>query len=115
MPAPYPLHLRRRIVRAYDKNEGSVRELAQRFAVAAGTVEHYLQLRRQTGALAPRPHGGGRHPRVDREHLEDLRRLTYERPDATLAEIAAAFSSRLGIQVSRSAIHRAVQRLRRAA
>ncbi|WP_437762770.1 transposase [Sorangium sp. So ce764] len=50
--------MRTRIVEAYDNQEGSVRELAERFAVAPNTVQNYLNLRRQTGSLTPHPSGG---------------------------------------------------------
>ena len=60
MPAAYTIELRRRIVRAYAQGQGSVRELAKRFAVAPNTVQNYRNLLRDTGSLAPRPHGGGR-------------------------------------------------------
>jgi transposase len=113
MPAPYPLELRRRIVRAYDMREGSIRELAKRFAIDPNTVENYLKLRRKTGSLAPRPHGGGPTPRVDPQHVEELRRMTRETPDATLAELAHAFASEYHIEVSPQTIARTLQRARR--
>jgi len=39
---PYGLDLRTRIVEAHENGEGSVRELAERFAVAPNTVQNYL-------------------------------------------------------------------------
>ena len=39
---PYHTDLRKRIVDAYEKAEGSVRELAVRFKVRPGTVQDYL-------------------------------------------------------------------------
>jgi putative transposase len=114
MPAPYRLELRRRIVRAYDNEEGSVRALAKRFAVAPNTLQNYLNLRRKTGGLAPRAHGGGRKPRVDPQLLKEVRRLTYEMPDATLAELAQVFAARYHVEVSRQTMARALQRAQRA-
>ena len=113
MAAPYPLDLRRRIVHAYEKKEGSIRELAKRFAVAPRTVQNYLNLRARTGSLAPRPHGGGPKPRVDPEHLEALRRMIRETPDATLGELAHALASRFHIEVSPQTIARTLQRAQR--
>jgi transposase len=40
---PYHTDLRKRIVDAYQKAEGSVRELAVRFKVRPGTVQDYLR------------------------------------------------------------------------
>lgn len=113
MPAPYPLDLRREIVRAYDNMEGSVRELAKRFAVAPNTVENYLCLVRTTGSLAPRPHGGGPKPRLSPEQALELQRMTRERPDVTLTELALALAARHHITVSLGTITRALQRARR--
>ena len=110
MPAPYPLKLRHRIVRAYDHQEGSIRTLAKRFAVSPTTVENYVRLRRTTGSLAPRPHGGGRKPRVDPQQREELQRMIRERPDATLDELVHAFASRYQTKVSRQTIVRTLQR-----
>ena len=56
---PYSLDLRKRIVDAYRNCEGSVRELAERFAVSPTTVQNYLNLARTTSDLSPCPHGGG--------------------------------------------------------
>lgn len=110
MPAPYPLDLRRKIIRAYDNKEGSIRELAKRFAIAAGTVENYLRLARTTGSLAPRPHGGGPKPRLSPDQAEEIQRMTRERPDVTLAEIACTLASRYQIIVSPQTIVRTLQR-----
>ena len=48
----YHLDLRQRIVDAYQKAEGSVRELAARFKVAPRTVQNYLNLKRETGSVS---------------------------------------------------------------
>lgn len=115
MPAPYGVELRRRIVRAYTNKEGSVRDLAKRFAVASGTVQNYLDLLRKTGSLAPRPHGGGRKSRIHPRHLQQLRRLLHEMPDATVAELAEAFTQRCHVEVNGSMMTRAIQRIQRGA
>lgn len=110
MPAPYRLELRDRIVRTYDNKEGSIRVLAKRSAVAPNTVQNYLNLLRKTGSLAPFPHGGGVKPRIDPQCLEEMRHLSQETPDATLAEVAEAFAERCHIKVSRHTIVRTLQR-----
>jgi transposase len=115
MPAPYGVELRRRIVRAYTKREGSIRDVAKRFAVAPGTVQNYLDLLSKTGSLAPRPHGGGRKSRIHPRHLQQLQRLLHEMPDATVAELAKAFTLRCHVEVNASMTARAIQRIRRGA
>jgi transposase len=115
MPAAYTIELRRRIVRAYAQGQGSVRELAKLFAVAPNTVQSYRNLLRDTGSLAPRPHGGGVKPRLDRQGLEEVRRLTQEMPDATLAELAKELAQRCNVGVSIATMSRTLQRARRGA
>ena len=58
---------------AYQKAEGSVRELAVRFKVTPGTVQNYLNLKRKTGSVAPRPHGGGPQPKLDEGGVQQVR------------------------------------------
>jgi transposase len=79
--------LRERVVAAVDDREGSQREIAERFRVDVSTVTRWLQLRRQTDSIEPRPHGGGEVPILDPAGLERLRHLVAERPDATLREL----------------------------
>src|SRR3954469_5816270 len=84
---PLSKDLRERIVAAVDNQEGSRREIARRFAVDVSCITRLLQLRRQTGSLDPRPHGGGKEPPLDQDGLDRLRRLVQETPDATLKQL----------------------------
>lgn len=111
MGGPYGIELRKRIVEAYDNKEGSVRELAERFAVAPNTVQNYLNLRKETGSLAPRPHGGGVAPLLDEHGLDEVRRLAQDAPDATEVELADRFVRRRRVQISRQTMGRALRRL----
>ena len=109
---PYALDLRSRIVEAYDNKEGSVRDLAERFAVAPNTVQNYLSLRRKTGSLEPLPSGGGgAEPLINEEGLQEVRRLVDEFPDASETDLARAFEARHRIMVSRATMGRARRRL----
>ncbi len=81
---PLSNDLRERIVAAVDNREGSRREIARRFRVNVSSIARLLQLRRKTGSIEPRPHGGGRAPTLDDDGLERLRGLVREQPDATL-------------------------------
>ena len=84
---PLSNDLRERILAAVDSREGSRRQLAARFRVNVSTITRLLQLRRQTSSIAPRPHGGGKAPTLDRDGRERPRRLVEERPDATLRQL----------------------------
>jgi transposase len=99
--------LRQRIVAAVDAREGSRRELARRFAVDTSTITRLLQLRKQTGSLAPRPHAGGTPPTLDRDGLERLRGLVRDDPDATLEQLR----DRLGIVGSIMIVWRSLKTL----
>jgi transposase len=107
----YGIELRTRIVEAHQNGEGSVRDLAERFAVAPNTVQNYLTLHRQTGSVEPRPHAGGVPPKIDERGLEHVGALLEEAPDATVDELADDFARRYHIAVGRSTMDRAIHRL----
>jgi transposase len=104
---PLSNDLRSRILDAVDDREGSRRKLAVRFAVNTSTITKLLRLRRETGSLAPRPHGGGVEPTLDHDASERLRKLVEEAPDATLE----ALKQRMGVSGSRMIICRALKKL----
>ena len=96
------------MVRACDEGFDTRAEIAERFSVSESWIRRLLQRRRQTGSIAPRPHGGGRPPAFDAAAAERLRRAVADDPDATLAELAAA----AGVACGTSAVDRALRRLR---
>jgi transposase len=108
---PYHRDLRERIVDAYHKAEGSVRELATRFKVAPKTVQNYLNLKRDTGSVEPRPHGGGPAPKLDDAGVQELRTVVEEKNDRSLDEIANELDRRCKVRVGRSTVWRILDRL----
>jgi transposase len=108
---PLSQDLRRRVVEAYARGQGSIRALARRFAVSQSSVFRLLQQYRSTGTLAPRPHGGGARPRLDAPALQTLGRLINERPDATLQELGERLAQARGVQVHPATVWRALRRL----
>jgi transposase len=88
-----------------------VRELAQRFVVSPNTVQNYLNLERETGSVAPRPHGGGPAPKLDDASVKEVRTLVEERNDRTLEEIAKELEARRKVRVGRTTVWRALERL----
>jgi transposase len=110
MKAYHP-DLRQRIVDAYQKAEGSVRELAARFKVAPRTVQNYLNLKRETGSVEPRPHGGGPVPKLDDAGVRELRAVVEEKNDRTLDEIADELDRRRHVRVGRTTVWRVLDRL----
>jgi transposase len=89
---PSSMDLRRRVAEAVENQEGSLRQLARRFCVSVTFITRLLGLRRQTGSLAPRPHGGGHRPALDEAGQQRLRQRLQEQPDLTLDELAQRLS-----------------------
>jgi transposase len=103
----YSMDLRERVVAACDLGEGTREEIAKRFRVGVAWVYRLLQRRRDTGSIAPKPHGGGQKPAFDPPAAERLRRAVADRPDATLEELREA----AGVACGTSAVHRALGEL----
>jgi len=108
--ATYSQDLRQRVIDCIDRQEGSLRQIAQRFVVSLSFVVRLLQLRRRTGSLDPKPPAGGRPAALGPDDLERLKELVRQQPDATLKELR----QRLGVSCSLTAIWRALEKLRRA-
>ena len=88
---PYSMDLRERVAQVVDQQEGSLRQLARRFCVSVSFITRLLALRRQTGSLTPRPHGGGPPPLLGPPQQQRLRQLLQDQPDAILDELAQPF------------------------
>lgn len=87
--ATISMDLRRRIVAAYDRKQGTQEEVAKRFEVSLGMVKKLLQQRRSTGDIAPRHRFSGRKPKIRSEDRQRLRALVAQQPDLTLAQLRA--------------------------
>jgi transposase len=85
----------------------SRREAAEWFEVSPSSAIKWVQRRRATGSIAPKPSGGSTSPLE--EHAEILLSLIAEQPDLTLDEIVVAMRKRR-IAGSRSAVWRLFQR-----
>ena len=70
---PYSMDLRERVVAACDARDGTRAAIAARFSVSESWVRKVLRQRRDTGSIAPRPHGGGRAAAFDDEAAGRLR------------------------------------------
>lgn len=105
----YSLDLRERIVAAVAAGEAHP-AVARRFGVAVATVGNYLRLRRETGALAPRPRPGGQ-PEIGPARYQALLAQLRADPDATLAQHCATWAEAQGQVVSVSTMDRTIARL----
>ena len=101
----YSRDLRLRVLAACDGGTGTD-EVAEAFGVSPAWVRRLKQRRRERGGdVAPRPGGGSRGRKVDRDRLADLVR---QQPDATLVELR----DRLGVAVTPWSVCRALKALR---
>lgn len=108
---PLPLELRQRIVDAIDQQLGSNAEVAEMFGVSERYLYKLLALRRTTGDLAPKPHGGGAVAKIkDEEHLLPIVEMVAEKPDATRAELRKQIKGRLRVSVCPATISNALAR-----
>ncbi len=99
--ATLSLDLRERILKAYDKGQGTRDEIAKRFDVSLGMVKKLLQQRRDTGCIKARHHLAGRKKMIVAEHRIAIRQHLKRKPDMTLAELREA----LGLSCTLPAIH----------
>ena len=84
MPKPCSLELRERVVDAVELG-ASRREAAEWFDVSASSAIKWMQRRRATGSIAPKPSGGSISPLE--AHAAFLFVLIARQPDLTLDEI----------------------------
>ncbi len=98
---PHSLDLRQRIVDADHGDEGSIRELAEHFAVHLATVQRSLDRCKEAGSFAPRGPGGGRPRSLGARAERFLWALRCEKSDRSDREYAQRLSERLGRPFSR--------------
>lgn len=103
----YSQDLRERVVQAADIGEESRKELAEQFGVSTAWIRRLLQRRRETGSIAPKPHGGGMPAKYTGAALERLKRALAAEPDASLEELR----DRTRVNASIMAVDRALKRL----
>jgi transposase len=108
----YSLELREKVLAAYHRQEGSIRQLAKRFTVSPRFVGELIGRFRRTGSYAPRPHGGGNPPRIDAQGRQVVSALVQAQPDATLDELCHLYAERCQVTPSRSRMHRTLVRLK---
>ena len=112
MSRPLSEDLRRRIIEERAERKKTYEELAEQFRVGRASISRVLRLERETGGVAPRPHGGGMPRRISDEELPRLKALVDAHPDATLQELAELAGKELGRSLSRPTLGRAMVRLR---
>jgi putative transposase len=107
----YSIDLRRKIIDAYNAQEGSYRQLAQRFRVSFSFVQTLLKRYKDTGRVEPLPHSGGRQLKLNSEKLVLLTQLVKENNDATLDELGEKLFQKTQVRVSRATLGKLLQKL----
>jgi len=102
------LEVRERVVKVYEAGYGTLPKVARLFGISRSCLAALLHQYRQTGSLAPKPHGGGHPAAYAGETLEDLRQRVHRQPDATLEELRDP----TGVACSLTAVHNTLKRLR---
>jgi transposase len=107
----YSLDLRTKILTAYQHEEGSIRQLAQRFKVSPRFVGELVVCFRRTGNCLPKPHGGGNPPCIAQSQYASLSGLVQAHPDATLKELCRLFEDSEHVVASKSSMQRTLATL----
>lgn len=108
---PYSMDFRTRVVQAYERHDGTMRQLATTFRVSVSCVRRRLKPYRETGSVAPKPHGGGYPATVDVSGLEVVRVRVQAAPDAPLRELGRQFEAPPQLPISMATMSRVVARL----
>jgi len=109
MTKPLSLDLRERLIAAVDGGM-TRRAAAERFGVAPSTAIKWAERWRRTGDVRPRPQGGDYRSHRMEAHADEILGLIEERPDITLAEIAAHLHETHGLRVAQSTVWRLLDR-----
>jgi transposase len=108
----YSLDLRTRIVEAVARHVGSQGEVAALFGVSRTFVKKLVRQRRETGSVAPKPHGGGHPPKLDNKQSEAVRSyLLAGQADASLVEVQTYVARRWKVGISEASVSRLLARL----
>lgn len=110
MPRPLSNDLRFRIVAAYRRLDTTFDEVGRIFAVSKPTVWRLVQAADRNNLIEPKPHGGGRARAIPKDKESRLDDLVRSMPDATVTDLARAYTRKWKAKISRSAMYRALRR-----
>jgi transposase len=105
MAKAYSIDLRVRVLADYDEGVGPA-ELARKYRVSERWIYQLASRRQQIGTIEPLYSKPGPKPKLD-EHLDHLRTLIQQRPDATLEELR----QQLPVQVCIGTVWNTLQKL----
>src|SRR3970040_152988 len=103
MAKTYSNDVRRKLLEAHDRGEGSLRELAERFGVSSPYAWKISAQRRRTGQVERVEQRHGPESKVTGTVEQQLRTWVRQQPDLTLVEIQERLwkTARLAVSVAR--------------
>jgi transposase len=111
MAKAYSDDLRRKLLEAYDRGEGSLRALAERFGVSVPWAWKISRQRRRSGRMERVEQRHGPQSRITAEAQASLRGLVRQQPDATLVELQQRLGASTGIRISYQHLWRVLQKM----
>jgi transposase len=103
------MSLRERVIYALDVEKQTRVAVAARFAVSHAWIGKLLRRRRDTGSIAPRPHGGGPPPKL--ADASQLKALVEQQRDATLKELGESLAQQHNVALHPSTVARRLKKL----
>lgn len=112
MPTAYSLDIRQKILDAFETGEYTAEEIAEIFKVHRSYPYKLQKQLYETKTLSPLPHGGGQESKLKTEHLEMVKEISKEHPDATLEQLCEQIKNKTGIIISAPTMSRTLKKLK---
>ena len=112
MAKAYSNDLRRKLLEAHDRGEGSLQERARRLPVSVPWAWKIASQRRRTGQMERLEQRHGSPSRATAEVEARLRSLLREQPDRTLLELQQGLGEAEGVHFSIQHLWRLLRRMR---
>ena len=106
-----PVERRLEILAAYDRGEGSMRELARRFGVNWTSIQRWRNRLKATGSVEPSRAPRGRKPLLGPVEHQVLRELLAADPTLDSVRLAERLAEQTGKRVSPNALRRTLHRM----
>ena len=111
MAKAYSNDLRRKLLEAHDRGEGSLRELAERFGVSSPYAWKISAQRKRTGQVERVEQRHGPESKVTAGVEQQLRSWVRQQPDMTLEELQERLWKTVRLQVSLARLWQVLRRL----
>jgi transposase len=112
MAKAYSNDLRRKLLEAYDRGEGSLRELAERFGVSSPYAWKISAQRKRTGQVERVEQRHGPESKVTGTVEQQVRTWVRQHPDLTLVEIQEQLWETARLEVSVARVWQVLRRMK---